>query len=77
MPSSTFKYVETKGPTLEELPKVIDGDDAEVAQLDITQVEKEIEIDAVHNETAGAKNGQKAWTICPTPIKGCTNVDSE
>jgi hypothetical protein len=40
-------YVETKGPTLEELAKVIDGDEAEVARLDIHQVEKEI--DVVHS----------------------------
>jgi len=37
-------YVETKGPTLEELAKVIDGDEAEVAHIDIKQVEKEVEI---------------------------------
>ena len=37
-------YVETKGPTLEELAKVIDGDDADVAHIDIRQVEKEVEI---------------------------------
>ena len=37
-----FMYVETKGPTLEELAKVIDGDDAKVAHLDFEQVEKEI-----------------------------------
>lgn len=42
-------YVETKGPTLEELAKVIDGDDAKVAHLDIHQVEKEIDI-AHHHE---------------------------
>jgi hypothetical protein len=37
-------YVETRGPTLEELAKVIDGDEAEVAHLDIHQVEKETQI---------------------------------
>jgi MFS family permease len=37
-----FMYVETKGPTLEELAKVIDGDDAAVAHLDFDQVEKEV-----------------------------------
>lgn len=36
-----FMYVETRGPTLEELAKVIDGDEAEVAHVDIHQVEKE------------------------------------
>ncbi|WYZ46733.1 hypothetical protein EsH8_IX_000958 [Colletotrichum jinshuiense] len=39
-----FKYVETKGPTLEELAKVIDGPDAAVAQLDIQQIEKETQV---------------------------------
>ena len=43
-----FMYVETKGPTLEELAKVIDGDEAEVARLDLEQVEKEV---ALHGET--------------------------
>ncbi|KAK5663310.1 hypothetical protein OQA88_3738 [Cercophora sp. LCS_1] len=42
-----FMYVETRGPTLEELVKVIDGEDADVARLDIRQVEKEVQI----NET--------------------------
>ncbi|KAK4034811.1 general substrate transporter [Parachaetomium inaequale] len=37
-------YIETKGPTLEELAKVIDGEEAEVAHIDIHQVEKETEI---------------------------------
>ncbi|KAI8954161.1 general substrate transporter [Xylaria longipes] len=37
-----FMYVETKGPTLEELAKVIDGEDAKVADVDLEQVEKEI-----------------------------------
>ncbi|OIW34702.1 general substrate transporter [Coniochaeta ligniaria NRRL 30616] len=45
-----FMYVETKGPTLEELAKVIDGDDAEVAHLDIHQVEKEIDIAHYHED---------------------------
>jgi len=37
-------YIETKGPTLEELAKIIDGDQAEVAHVDIHQVEKETRI---------------------------------
>lgn len=28
-------YVETRGPTLEELAKIIDGDQAEVARVDL------------------------------------------
>lgn len=39
-----FMYIETKGPTLEELAKIIDGDEAQVAQVDIHQVEKESHI---------------------------------
>ncbi|KAI1108335.1 general substrate transporter [Nemania sp. NC0429] len=36
-----FMYVETKGPTLEELAKVIDGDDAKVADINFEKVEKD------------------------------------
>ncbi|KAJ0108515.1 hypothetical protein N8I77_004753 [Diaporthe amygdali] len=42
-------YVETKGPTLEELAKIIDGDEAAVAKLDLDQVEKEAQIES-HEE---------------------------
>jgi hypothetical protein len=45
-------YVETRGPTLEELAKVIDGEDADVAHVDIHQVEKET---ALHQEETGLK----------------------
>ncbi|KAK4140307.1 general substrate transporter [Dichotomopilus funicola] len=37
-------YIETKGPTLEELAKIIDGEEAAVAHVDIHQVEKETHI---------------------------------
>ncbi|KAF4629697.1 hypothetical protein G7Y89_g8448 [Cudoniella acicularis] len=37
-----FFYVETKGPTLEELAKIFDGETAEVAHLDLHAVEKEL-----------------------------------
>ncbi|TVY71409.1 Lactose permease [Lachnellula suecica] len=37
-----FFYVETRGPTLEELAKIFDGDEAEVAHLDLHKVEKEL-----------------------------------
>ncbi len=30
-----FFYVETKGPTLEEIAKIFDGDDAEVAFVNV------------------------------------------
>lgn len=36
-----FFYVETKGPTLEEIARIFDGDDA-VAHIDLHQVEKDI-----------------------------------
>ena len=50
-----FMYVETKGPTLEELSKIIDGDDANVAHLDLNQIEKEKELAAEHNEVVVPK----------------------
>lgn len=36
-----FFYVETRGPTLEELVKIFDGDEAAVAHLSMAQIEKE------------------------------------
>lgn len=45
-----FMYVETKGPTLEELAKIIDGDEAVVAQVDLHQVQKEIHLTGGHEE---------------------------
>jgi hypothetical protein len=30
-----FLYVETRGPTLEEVAKIFDGEDAEVARIDV------------------------------------------
>lgn len=38
-----FFYVETKGPTLEQIARIFDGEDA-VAHIDLQQVEKEIHI---------------------------------
>jgi sugar porter (SP) family MFS transporter len=43
-----FFYVETKGPTLEEIARIFDGDDA-VGHLDLEQVEKEVHL-AQHDE---------------------------
>ncbi|KAF2758416.1 general substrate transporter [Pseudovirgaria hyperparasitica] len=37
-----FLYVETKGPTLEEVAKIFDGDQAEVAHIDLEKVEQEV-----------------------------------
>ncbi|KAB5527920.1 hypothetical protein GE09DRAFT_1149594 [Coniochaeta sp. 2T2.1] len=45
-----FVYVETKGPTLEEIAKIFDGEDA-VAHIDLQQVEKEIMVHAEHQGT--------------------------
>lgn len=39
-----FFYVETKGPTLEEIAKIFDGDDAVVEHIDLAQVEKEVHL---------------------------------
>lgn len=36
-----FFYVETKGPTLEEIAKIFDGDGA-IAHIDMHQVQKDI-----------------------------------
>ncbi|KAF2873481.1 general substrate transporter [Massariosphaeria phaeospora] len=35
----TFLYVETRGPTLEEIAKIFDGDEADVAHVDLEKVE--------------------------------------
>lgn len=43
-----FFYVETKGPTLEEIARIFDGDEA-VAHIDLDQVEKETRM-AEHDE---------------------------
>ena len=44
-----FVYVETKGPTLEEIAQIFDGKEA-VAQIDMRQVEKEVVHNAEHEE---------------------------
>jgi hypothetical protein len=47
-----FVYPETKGPTLEEISRIFDGDSA-VAHIDMHTVEKEIEterLDNIHDE---------------------------
>lgn len=43
-----FFYVETKGPTLEEIARIFDGDSA-IAHVDLHQVEKDIH-NAEHEE---------------------------
>ena len=43
-----FFYVETKGPTLEEIARIFDGEQA-VAHIDFEQVEKEMNL--VHHDS--------------------------
>lgn len=54
-----FFYVETKGPTLEEIMKIFDGDDIEFNQLDVGQIQKETRI-LEHAETVGNTEGEVA-----------------
>lgn len=49
-----FFYVETKGPTLEEVARIFDGDDA-VAHIDVTSVEKNYQVEATHVEAVPEK----------------------
>lgn len=44
-----FFYVETKGPTLEEIARIFDGEDS-VAQISLEQIEKETHLAAIHRE---------------------------
>jgi hypothetical protein len=47
-----FVYPETKGPTLEEISRIFDGD-AAVAHIDLHAVEKELDetrLDNIHDE---------------------------
>lgn len=48
-----FLFVETKGPTLEEIARIFDGDEA-VAHVDIHEVEKEVH--EGHFESVETKN---------------------
>jgi hypothetical protein len=55
-----FVYVETKGPTLEEIARIFDGDDA-VAHIDLVQVEKELR-STDHEEDVNAYNSKSEKT---------------
>ncbi|CAG8973376.1 hypothetical protein HYALB_00000139 [Hymenoscyphus albidus] len=58
-----FFYIETRGPTLEELAKIFDGDEAEVAHMDIHKVEKDLHGDdgaGSHDEKRFVQTEQKA-----------------
>ncbi|MBE3047655.1 MFS transporter, partial [Candidatus Bathyarchaeota archaeon] len=50
-----FMFVETRGPTLEELVRVIDGEDAQLSALDLGAVEKESVEDDVHHRTSSSE----------------------
>ncbi|KAH8805984.1 general substrate transporter [Xylogone sp. PMI_703] len=49
-----FFYVETKGPTLEQIARIFDGEDA-VVHIDLQQVEKEIHLGEDHVEVFSEK----------------------
>lgn len=49
-----FVYVETKGPTLEEIAFIFDGDDA-IARVDVDQLGKEVELQLHHKELGTSK----------------------
>ncbi|KAF2096612.1 general substrate transporter [Rhizodiscina lignyota] len=51
-----FFYLETRGPTLEEIAKIFDGDEAEVAHIDQDMVDEKI--GAVHVEELPADEAQ-------------------
>ncbi|ELQ40615.1 hexose transporter protein [Pyricularia oryzae Y34] len=53
-----FMYVETRGPTLEELAKIIDGDQAEVARVDLDS--KHYSEDHVLNRSSTEKVSNRA-----------------
>ncbi|KAG9244736.1 major facilitator superfamily domain-containing protein [Calycina marina] len=52
-----FFYVETRRPTLKELAKIFDGDDAAVAHVDMHEIEKEANL---HDEKAPATDINRA-----------------
>ncbi|KAL3962866.1 hypothetical protein ACCO45_004389 [Purpureocillium lilacinum] len=49
-----FFYIETKGPTLEEIARIFDGDEA-VPHINLEQVEKEAHLTALHEEEVTEK----------------------
>jgi MFS family permease len=50
-----FFYPETKGPTLEEMAKIFDGDEAAVGQVDFNIVREKHAINLEERENAGAQ----------------------
>jgi len=53
-----FAMVETRGPTLEEIAKIFDGEDAEVAHMDINTMEKELHV-GDHVSESGSLGAEK------------------
>ncbi|RFU35585.1 hypothetical protein B7463_g818, partial [Scytalidium lignicola] len=45
----SFLFIETRGPTLEEIAKIFDGDEAEVARVDLDAVEAKVQVLQVEN----------------------------
>ncbi len=48
----SFLFVETRGPTLEEIAKIFDGEEAEVARVDVNEdgtLQKEMHVDQVEH----------------------------
>lgn len=58
-----FFYVETRGPTLEELAKIFDGEDAMVGHVDINNMEKDIHVH--HSEE---NLSEKKPVVASTPV---------
>ncbi|KAF5658690.1 hexose transporter [Fusarium heterosporum] len=62
-----FMYVETRGPTLEEVAKVIDGEDAAVADVSLDAVEKEV-LNDEHAERVSSVDGKEVHEVAPTKV---------
>jgi hypothetical protein len=60
-----FMYVETRGPTLEEVAKVIDGDNAAVGHVTMDKVEREVLSEEVDNASS---EGQQIHEVAPTKV---------
>ncbi|KAM0185530.1 hypothetical protein ACHAPQ_010695 [Fusarium lateritium] len=62
-----FMYVETRGPTLEEVAKVIDGENAAVADVRLESVEKEIMINE-QTERVSSVEGKEVHEVTPSKV---------
>jgi hypothetical protein len=62
-----FMYVETRGPTLEEVAKVIDGDNAAVADVRLDSVEKEI-LTNEQTERVSSVDGKEVHEVSPSKV---------